>query len=451
MRIIRLTTENIKRIKALDITPGKFINRISGGNDEGKTSALDSILWCLTGTAKVPSQPVRKGAGKGKIEIDLGDIVVTRRFYEGGNRNGTLAIESKTNRTRYQSPQALLDSFMGRVSFDPLEFLRMKPEKQSEVLRSLVKLDVDVDALDAAHEAAYLRRREAKKDRDSLEIRRNAFGVPPGLPKEKVDETALVQELREASTYNDDIQRQQRQRNEDKGHREGLENDISENRRMIAELQEKIAQLEDEARQWTEKLEEVDADIAAWEPLPPLKDAAQLAAKITEARTINAGIDRRQQRDSYDDEINQLDKEIEALNATMEESENAKARAMSEAEFPIPGLAFGDNEVIYEGFSFNQASNAAQIRASVAIGMASNPELRVMLIKDGSLLDTKSVNMIAEMAQEQDFQVFMEVVDTSGKVGIYIEDGEVVRVNPEPEPKPTTKAKRKPKQALAAV
>jgi septal ring factor EnvC (AmiA/AmiB activator) len=261
----------------------------------------------------------------------------------------------------------------------------------------------------------------------------------------------LVQELREASTYNDDIQRQQRQRNEDKGHREGLENDISENRRMITELQEKIAQLEDEARQWTEKLEEVDADIAAWEPLPPLKDAAQLAAKITEARTINAGIDRRQQRDNYDDEINQLDKEIETLNATMEESETAKARAMSEAEFPIPGLAFGDNEVIYEGFSFNQASNAAQIRASVAIGMASNPELRVMLIKDGSLLDTKSVNMIAEMAQEKDFQVFMEVVDTSGKVGIYIEDGEVVRVNPEPEPKPTTKAKRKPKQALAAV
>jgi hypothetical protein len=451
MRIIRLTTENIKRIKALDITPGKFINRISGGNDEGKTSALDSILWCLTGTAKVPSQPVRKGAGKGKIEIDLGDIVVTRRFYEGGNRNGTLAIESKTNRTRYQSPQALLDSFMGRVSFDPLEFLRMKPEKQSEVLRSLVKLDVDVDALDAAHEAAYLRRREAKKDRDSLEIRRNAIGVPSGLPKQKVDEETLVKELQQASEYNAELQELQRDREKLE---EGVAKDEAEIqtlRTQAEELRAKADNLDREADLLGDGAKKARATMAKWEPLPPLRNAEQFAARITEARTINAGIDRRQQRDNYDDEINQLDKEIETLNATMEESETAKARAMSEAEFPIPGLAFGDNEVIYEGFSFNQASNAAQIRASVAIGMASNPELRVMLIKDGSLLDTKSVNMIAEMAQEKDFQVFMEVVDTSGKVGIYIEDGEVVRVNPEPEPKPTTKAKRKPKQALAAV
>jgi hypothetical protein len=444
MRIIRLTSENIKRIKAIDITPNKHINRISGANESGKTSTLDSILWCLTGTAKVPAQPVRRGAGKGKIEVDLGDIVVTRRFFEGGNRNGTLAIESKSNRTRYQSPQSLLDGTMGPISFDPLEFLRMKPEKQSEVLRGLVKLDVDVDALDTANKADYLRRRDAKKERDALEIRRNAVGVQTGLPKEKVDEAALVKELREASEYNAGIEiERMRRKNIEQTQAQQLQT-IVDKKKELENLKAEIASLEANAKQRI-------ITMAGWKPLEEPKNAEELAVAITAARNINAGIDRRTQRDSYDDEINELDKEIEALNAAMSERDTTRARAMSEAEFPIPGLAFGDNEVIYNGFPFEQASNAAQIKASVAIGMASNPELRVMLIKDGSLLDAKSVNIISEMCLEHDFQVFMEVTDTSGKVGVYIEDGEVVRVNPEPEPKPTpTKPKRR-KAAEAAV
>jgi hypothetical protein len=446
MRIVRLITENIKRIKAIDITPNQHINRISGPNESGKTSALDSILWCLTGTSKVAAQPVRKGAGKAKIEVDLGDIVVTRRFYENGNRNGTLAIESKTNRTRYQSPQQLLDGFMGKISFDPLEFLRMKPEKQSEVLRSLVKLDVDVNALTAAYQAAYARRREAKKERDSLQIRRDSIGVPSGLPKEKMDEAALVQELREASDYNAAIESERiRRKNIVEAHGQQLQA-IVDKEKELENLKAEIANLRANSKQRI-------TTMAGWKPLEEPKDAEQLAAQISEARTINQSIDRRSQRDSYDDEINALDQEVETLNATMEENETAKAKAMSEAEFPIPGLEFGDDEVIYNGFPFDQASNAAQIKASVAIGMASNPELRVMLIKDGSLLDSKSVNVIAEMALEHDFQVFMEVTDTSGKVGVYIEDGEVVRVNPEPEPKPApirTKRKRATETAAAS-
>jgi hypothetical protein len=437
MRIIRLTSENIKRIKAIDISPNKHMNRISGANGEGKTSVLDSILWCLTGTSKVQAQPVRKGAGKGRTEVDLGDIVVNRRFYEGGNRNGTLAIESKTNRTRYQSPQALLDGFMGKVSFDPLEFLRMKPEQQSEVLRGLVKLDIDVDALDAANKADYLRRREAKKERDALQIRRDAFGVPSGLPSEPIDESALVKELQEASAYNAGIEAERiRRKNIENTHAQQVQA-IADKRKELENLKAEIANLEANAKQRV-------ITMAGWKPLEEPKNAEELAQQITHARTTNAGIERRRQREGYDDEINALDKEIETLSDALDQRTAIRAKAISEAEFPVPGLAFGDNEVFYNNLPFDQASNAEQIKASVAIGMASNPELRVMLIKDGSLLDTKSVNVIAEMCVEQDFQVFMEVTDTSGKVGVYIEDGEVVRVNPEPEPKPKpTKAKRK--------
>jgi len=51
--------------------------------------------------------------------------------------------------------------------------------------------------------------------------------------------------------------------------------------------------------------------------------------------------------------------------------------------------------------------------------------LKVIRILDGSLLDSTNMNLIKEMAQGQDYQVWVEVVDESGKVGITIENGEI--------------------------
>ena len=38
--------------------------------------------------------------------------------------------------------------------------------------------------------------------------------------------------------------------------------------------------------------------------------------------------------------------------------------------------------------------------------------------------------MLHQMAEEHDFQVFLEIVDSTGKVGVYIEDGEVKQAIP---------------------
>jgi len=432
LRIIGIKTENVKRLGIVELTPNEYINRISGANGSGKSSLLDAIEWALTGTSNVASQPVRKGSGKAVIQLDLGDIVVTRRFFEGGNKNGTLALESKANKSRYQSPQQMLDALMGKISFDPLEFLRMHPKKQFEVLQGLVKVDVDLTSLKADYDRDYLRRRELKKERDNEEVRRNAIAVPDNLPKEKVDEAALVKELQEASNYNDGIARQERERNEKASHRDTLSTDIADQRERVAELRAQADQLEAEANDWAKTLAKVDAEIDKWEDLPKLKNAATLAAKITEARAINQGLDRRRLRDSYTEAIERLDAEIATLSTALKHSEETKTKAIESAEFPVPGLAFGDDEVIYRGFPFAQVSNADQIRASVAIGMATNPELRVMRIKDGSLLDDKSLKIIAEMSHAHDFQVWIEQVSQTGKVGVYLEDGEVKAINEEP-------------------
>lgn len=444
MKIIYLKAENVKRLKVFDITPGPYINRISGANGSGKTSALDSIEWLIAGTSNVPSQPVRKGAGKARIVGETEEYRITRTFVEGGSRNGLLKLESKSRPGMFHSgPQEILDKLMGPISFDPLEFSRMKSKQQFEVLRKLVKTDVDLDQLQTDYQADYLRRREAKKERDAIEIRANAIAVSADLPAKKIDEAALIKELEEASSYNEKISQQQYERNKQKASRQVLSEEIETQEQQLEDLEQQLEQLKAEIKNNRARLEKADYEIGTWPPLPEPKNATDLAEQITQARATNQGIDRRTRREEYQKEIDALDGEIETLSAGLKAKEETKVATIAAAEFPVPGLAFGDDEVIYEGIPFGQVSNADQIRCSVAIGMATNPELRVMRIKDGSLLDAHSMAIIAEMAHSQDFQVFIEVVDESGKVGVYLEDGEIKAVNEEPEPKPTKTRKRK--------
>jgi hypothetical protein len=57
--------------------------------------------------------------------------------------------------------------------------------------------------------------------------------------------------------------------------------------------------------------------------------------------------------------------------------------------------------------------------------MARNPELKVIRMRDGSLLDEESENVIRETAKKFGFDVWQEKVDSSGKIGFVIEDGRV--------------------------
>ena len=59
--------------------------------------------------------------------------------------------------------------------------------------------------------------------------------------------------------------------------------------------------------------------------------------------------------------------------------------------------------------------------------MSSNPELRVIRIKDGSLLDADGMAMLKAMASENDFQIWIERVADSDPIAVVIGDGSIAR------------------------
>ncbi|MFF1875901.1 AAA family ATPase, partial [Kitasatospora herbaricolor] len=129
LKVSNLRAENYKRLVAVDITPAGNVVTISGRNAQGKTSVLDALWAALAGgeASRATQQPIREGQDTAVVRLDLGDIIVTRRWTK--DDAGTLTVESADG-ARYSSPQKLLDDMLGRRAFDPLAFVRQTAKDQ---------------------------------------------------------------------------------------------------------------------------------------------------------------------------------------------------------------------------------------------------------------------------------------------------------------------------------
>ncbi len=73
-------------------------------------------MAALGGKDAVPDEPIRHGAKSANIKLDLGDMIVERKF----SNNGTYLTITAADGTTVKGPQQLLDKLVGRLSFDPL-------------------------------------------------------------------------------------------------------------------------------------------------------------------------------------------------------------------------------------------------------------------------------------------------------------------------------------------
>lgn len=425
-KVVRLESENIKRLKAVAIEPGGNVIEITGKNGAGKTSVLDSLFWALTGkTASKQPSPIRTGEEKATITLDLGSLTVTRKFLaqEDGSYSTSLVVETDEG-ARFQKPQNTLDALVGSLTMDPLEFTRMKPADQFDALRRFVPgFDFDKNAAD--NDKDFKARTEI--NRRTKEVRAQAAGiaVATGTPDEPIDESALIEELQEAGTHNSDIEKRKANRQSLQRDIDRRKDDVLRARAQIEELKQKIATIEEGVTADEGWITEQKDRLTKAGELPAPIDQSEITAKIAAARTTNAAVSQKQQRLAMADAAEKLEAESAALTKAMADRDAEKAKAIAAAKMPVDGIGFGDGIITLNGLPFDQASSAEQLRASIALAMAANPKLRIILVRDGSLLDDDSMQIIAEMAEKHDIQIWMETV-SSGRAGaIVIEDGSI--------------------------
>jgi energy-coupling factor transporter ATP-binding protein EcfA2 len=425
-RVVSLEAENFKRLKAVRITPeGVGITRIVGPNGAGKTSVLDAIGAALGGSEQSPEAPIRKGESRAVVIVDLGEIVVTKRWGQGSTK---LEVAPKDGGPNFPSPQALLDKLMGKLSFDPLGFVREKPAERAKILGKVAGLDLD--KLEFEKRAVYETRTRNNRDLKTAEAKLG--GMPPvhtGLPEQEVSVDSLLAKLEVQEKVNKKRAELEHSYQTWKRTQKTAEDDLARVEGELVALQEKLKAAEDTRRNCVDRLDSVKESVKEAEDkwrASPIVDTNLVKLEIADVATVNRKVRENQDRVKQRALVDELTAKSEELTKKLTEFSDLRVKAVAAANLPVPGLAIDDTGVTLNGVPFEQASAAEQLRTSVAIGLATNPRLKLMLVRDGSLLDANSLALLSDMAAAAGAQVFVERVANPGEVGVWIEDGEIV-------------------------
>jgi len=424
-KLIKLNVQNFKRIQAVEIEPTGNLTIVGGMNEMGKSSLLDSISVLLQGkTTKIP-EPVRKGTKKatitGEIQKDewdaFDDMIITRTITAAGN--WYVKVQDKNGRA-YKSPEGMLKEIFGEP-LDPVEFVKMTSAERVETLKRITGLDFS--DLDAKRKEYYDERvltgREVKQIEGSV---KGFEAYYPDVPEEKVLLTDLLGKLEKRQAVN--------KVNSDKKKKlEKTEGEVKEAQQRIDELQGELTQLQVKifnAENFYNGL--VGDQTEMKEEVANLKDTDEQEIKdqIAKVEETNTKIDSNVKFDKETEKLEQKKYAYQMLTSKLQKIEDDKKEQLSKIDFPVDGLSFNESDVLYNNLPFNekQLSSEELLRVSFAIAIAARPNLKNILIREGSLLDENNLKLIGKMAEDAGIHCFVEVVgDDAEKATILIENG----------------------------
>ena len=447
MKILFLRVENIKKIKVVEVTPDGTMNLITGKNDQGKSTLIDAISYLFEGKRVLPDKVLREGTERGMILAETETYLIKKVVTA---KDTYLSVESKDG-AEYKSPQQLLNKLVGDISFDIMDFAKKTAKEQLQIITKLAGIDHTKENSDIAtmqESAKELRRdlAQAKAIIGSREINKE-------LPQNEDKYEELQAQIEEIEAENKKIEQITEFRintiqaidqannfiNEANDFINEYRKKIKEIEKLIQDQEEKIKTKENQKKDYDDKLNQMKI-----KPVEQYKEQIRTLGKrnneIRENNELKKSITRQ----------TELEKKITTIAEGISRIEKKKSEEISRAKLPVEGLSFNDDEVFFQNLPFNekQQSRSNILKISLAIGMHLNPTLKVLTSKNGNELDEDNMKLVSEMISGKDYQLWLEKVDSSGKVGIHIEDGEIVSINgikidqPEPTPEPEKKAKK---------
>lgn len=408
----RLVVERFKRVTDVEIVPDATTPTvlITGKNYQGKSSVLDALEAVFTGVDKrTTPRPIHEGEDTARIVAETEALVITRTFRKTAKGTDSTLVVAAKDGARYGSPQKMLDELFGSVSVDPVEFADLDPKAQRDTLLRMVELPFNLDQLDRERADAYAARTAANREEREAGVLAARAPLPaPGAPMEEVSVSELVTRLHKAQQTVRAIEDARRVHEVKK--------------EKVRLLREQLAAAETEEAQAHAVLSEVSAQ----EP----EDVETLTEQLAGIEQTNAGARENQRLHAQRAELvkawkarqdvaTKLDEQVKAL-------DKRKADGLAAAQFPVEGLSFGEEGILYKGQPFAQASTAERIRVSVAVATAKPGTIRVLLVRRGESLDQENLSAIGELAAEQGYQVWVEAVREERSIGVWhMEDGHI--------------------------
>jgi len=448
MKINRLKIDNFMKLN-VDIEMFGKSMIIKGKNSIGKSSFIDSIWYLLTGK-KIPDEPIQKGKDSGSIEavIDRGEdapLICTRKFRRDGEDTLTVRTEGGA---AFSSPQTFLNNLIGQISFDPFEFVNKQPLDQKKEIQKI--LGVDTTEIERKKKLMLTEKGSLENTLMQLQTEFNKLPeVTEHLERRKMDEVTekqkSIKDIRDKKeAIKEEIQVCKQQSTDITNNQIFILNQRTTNLTKIVALEKQIAELNQQNEEGLQKeadnkknlqmlAEQLDKFNKSYSDIAD-PDDTEIQTIIEEINKHNERVAQMDQSLALGVKIEAAMKAIETKKSEMEALENDRVKLIQSAKMPIPGLDFGEDNLIFDGLPFTkkQFSTAAMVVIGTQIIIAMNPALRIMRVKDWALLDTETKEKITDLAAEHDFQIFAELVTDDPTIGFEITEQKITEESPEP-------------------
>lgn len=423
VKITALEAENVKRIKAVALTPSPTgLTIVGGNNNQGKTSVLDALAWALGGEKFRPTAAVRDGAlAPPHLKVILSNGVVVERR----GKNSSLTV---TDPTGQRSGQQLLNAFVEPLALDLPRFMQASDKDKADTLLNIIGVGDALTGLDREIKALYDRRTVIGQIGAQKRHAAEELTEYPDAPSEPVSAIELIQQQQEILLHNADNQRK---------------------RMKLAQLEEQEKRLGRRVQELSQELEMVEHQLTAVQQdvqdatktVAQLQDesTAELEQSIRNVEEINRQVSANLAKSKAQDEAERYAQEYTALTEQIKAKRTARMDLLNGADLPLTGLGVEDGSLTYNGKHWQDMSGSDQLRVATAIVRRLNPDCGFVLLDKLEQMDLATLAEFGSWLQAEGLQAIATRVSTGGECQIIIEDGRVKDAEEPPAPKAWTK------------
>ncbi len=414
IKINTLQIENIKRVKAVALSPAESgLTVIGGKNGQGKTSVLDAIAWALGGDRYRPSNAEREGSTlPPHIKLELSNGLTVER----SGKNSALKVVDTTGK---RSGQQLLNEFVEQLAIDLPRFLQASNREKADTLLQVIGVGDQVHSLEVKEKEVYNRRHMIGQEADRK--RKYADELPhyPAAPNEPVSASQLIRQQQDILARNGENQRKRMRANQ-------IEHEYGKASAHVSLLRSQLADAE-------KQLQQLEADLAvAQKDALDLQDEStdEIERSLQEIEQINIQVRANCDREKAEQDAAYYAQQYQDLTKELEEIRHDKYALLDSAKLPLPGLSVEDGELTYNGRKWDCMSGAEQLIAATAIVRAINPRCGFVLLDKLEQLDAETLEQFGSWLAGEGLQAIATRVSTGPECSIIIEDGFVVPEQP---------------------
>lgn len=434
VKITALEAENVKRIKAVALTPSPTgLTLVGGNNNQGKTSVLDALAWALGGDRFRPDAAQRDGAiAPAHLKVTLSNGVVVERK----GKNASLTVTDPTGR---RSGQQLLNAFVEPLALDLPRFMDASDKEKSDILLRIIGIGAELHTRDLEIKGLY----DKRTFTGQLAAQKKHFAEElvsyPEAPDEPVSASELIRQQQDILARNGENQRLRAQYAELEQQVQQCVDELKRTRERIATLQ----QLADELDAKHTKL--FNQRETARKTVSQLQDesTAELEASIRDIEETNRKVRANLEKSRAEDEAAQYASEYDRLTESIQQKRADRMALLNGADLPLPGLSVEDGVLTYKGKHWRDMSGSDQLRVAAAIVRRLNPDCGFVLLDKLEQMDMTTLQEFSAWLEAEGLQAIATRVSTGSECQIIIEDGMVKDAEPpvteKPQPRSWTK------------